>query len=190
MYTKKLPIDDWYSMKEKEYNERMAAEAESKHNLLILSRDLYNDIVDVHLNDDLNESNLDDLDRRVSIGDVSRDDMISYIDLVDQRVRTDPRFNDLITDFFKIKYKTIIKCSNCSSDEKNNTQLASQIDREALVLEEEFIKAIYPGDAEKTDIIRNFIASDYRKFTYVAVILSAYANLQQAIDKYSMKEDS
>ena len=190
MYTKKLPIDDWYSMKEKEYNERMAAEAESKHNLLILSRDLYNDIVDVHLNDDLNESNLDDLDRRVSIGDVSRDDMISYIALVDQRVRTDPHFNDLITDFFKIKYKTIIKCSNCSSDEKNNTQLASQIDREALVLEEEFIKAIYPGDAEKTDIIRNLIASDYRKFTYVAVILSAYANLQQAIDKYSMKEDS
>ena len=190
MYTKKLPIDDWYSMKEKEYNERMAAEAESKHNLLILSRDLYNDIVDVHLNDDLNESNLDDLDRRVSIGDVSRDDMISYIALVDQRVGTDPRFNDLITDFFKIKYKTIIKCSNCSSDEKNNAQLASQIDREALVLEEEFIKAIYPGNAEKTDIIRNLIASDYRKFTYVAVILSAYANLQQAIDRYATKEDS
>ena len=192
MYTKKLPIDDWYSMKEKEYNERMAAEAESKHNLIVLCGELYNDVVNVHLNDNLNEyaSNDEYFDRKVSTGnEITRGDMLDYVSRVNQFVQVSNRFDEIVKDFFKIKYKVILKDSTLNTTTLNTT-VAAQLDREALEIEEEFVKSIYPDDAYKTDIIRNFVNSDYRKFTYVAVILSAYANLKQAIDRYSIKEDS
>lgn len=198
-YKNSLPIDNWYSMKEKEYNERMAAEAESKHNLIVLCGELYNDVVNVHLNDNLNEyaSNDEYFDRKVSTGnEITRGDMLDYVSRVNQLVQVSNRFDEIVKDFFKIKYKVILKDSTLTTITLNttlNTSVAAQldrVDREALEIEEEFIKAIYPDNAYKTDIIRNLIASDYRKFTYVAVILSAYANLQQAIDRYATKEDS
>ena len=192
-YKNSLPIDDWYSMKEKEYNERMAAEAESKHNLIVLCGELYNDVVNVHLNDNLNEyaSNDEYFDRKVSTGnEITRDDMLSYVSRVNQLVQVSSRFDEIVKDFFKIKYKVILKDSMLNTATLNESNVASQLDREALEIEEEFVKSIYPDDAYKTDIIRNFVNSDYRKFTYVAVILSAYANLKQAIDRYSIKEDS
>ena len=192
-YKNSLPIDDWYSMKEKEYNERMAAEAESRHNLIVLCGEMYNDVVDMHLNDNLNEyaSNDEYFDRKVSTGtEITRDDMLSYVSRVNQLVQVSNRFDEIVKDFFKIKYKVILKDSTLNSATLNESNVASQLDREALEIEEEFVKSIYPDDAYKTDIIRNFVNSDYRKFTYVAVILSAYANLKQAIDRYSIKEDS
>ena len=196
-YKNSLPIDDWYSMKEKEYNERMAAEAESRHNLIVLCGEMYNDVVDVHLNDInpmmLNEyaSNDEYFDRKVSTGnEITRDDMLSYVSRVNQLVQVSNRFDEIVKDFFKIKYKVILKDSTLNTATLNTSNVTSQLDREALEIEEEFIKSIYPDDAYKTDIIRNFVVSDYRKFTYVAVILSAYANLKQAIDRYSIKEDS
>ena len=192
-YKNSLPIDDWYSMKEKEYNERMAAEAESRHNLIVLCGEMYNDVVDMHLNDNLNEyaSNDEYFDRKVSTGtEITRDDMLSYVSRVNQLVQVSSRFDEIVKDFFKIKYKVILKDSTLNTATLNESNAASQLDREALEIEEEFIKSIYPNDAYKTDIIRNFVVSDYRKFTYVAVILSAYANLKQAIDRYSIKEDS
>ena len=192
-YKNSLPIDNWYSMKEKEYNERMAAEAESRHNLIVLCGEMYNDVVDMHLNDNLNEyaSNDEYFDRKVSTGtEITRDDMLSYVSRVNQLVQVSSRFDEIVKDFFKIKYKVILKDSTLNSATLNTSNVASQLDREALEIEEEFIKSIYPDDAYKTDIIRNFVNSDYRKFTYVAVILSAYANLKQAIDRYSIKEDS
>ena len=192
-YKNSLPIDDWYSMKEKEYNERMAAETESRHNLIVLCGEMYNDVVDMHLNDNLNEyaSNDEYFDRKVSTGtEITRDDMLSYVSRVNQLVQVSNRFDEIVKDFFKIKYKVILKDSMLNTATLNESNVASQLDREALEIEEEFVKSIYPDDAYKTDIIRNFVNSDYRKFTYVAVILSAYANLKQAIDKYSMKEDS
>lgn len=193
MYTKKLPIDDWYSMKEKEYNERMAAEAESKHNLIVLCGELYNDVVNVHLNDNLNEyaSNDEYFDRKVSTGnEITRGDMLDYVSRVNQFVQVSSRFDEIVKDFFKIKYKVILKYSMLNTATLSESNAESQLDRGALEIEEEFVKSIYPDDAYKTDIIRNFVVSDYRKFTYVAVILSAYANLKQAIDRYSIKEDS
>ena len=179
-------------MKEKEYNERIAAEAESKHNLNVLCDELYNDVVDVHLNDNFNEfcSNDEYFDRKVSIGnEITQNDMLDYVTRVNQFVQASNIFDEIVKDFFKIKYKVILKDSTLYKTTLN-TSVAAQLDKEALEIEDEFIKSIYPGNAEKTDIIRNLVISDYRKFTYVAVILSAYANLQQAIDKYSMKEDS
>ena len=192
-YKNSLPIDDWYSMKEKEYNERMAAEAESRHNLIVLCGEMYNDVVDMHLNDNLNEyaSNDEYFDRKVSTGtEITRDDVLSYVSRVNQLVQVSNRFDEIVKDFFKIKYKVILKDSMLNTATLNESNVASQLDREALEIEEEFVKSIYPDDAYKTDIIRNFVNSDYRKFTYVAVILSAYANLKQAIDRYSIKEDS
>ena len=197
-YKNSLPIDNWYSMKEKEYNERMAVEAESKHNLIVLCGELYNDVVNVHLNDNLNEyaSNDEYFDRKVSTGnEITRGDMLDYVSRVNQLVQVSNRFDEIVKDFFKIKYKVILTDSTLTTLTTTtlNTSVAAQLDRldrEALEIEEEFIKAIYPDNAYKTDIIRNLIASDYRKFTYVAVILSAYANLQQAIDRYATKEDS
>ena len=191
-YKNSLPIDNWYSMKEKEYNERMAVEAESKHNLIVLCGELYNDVVNVHLNDNLNEyaSNDEYFDRKVSTGnEITRGDMLDYVSRVNQLVQVSNRFDEIVKDFFKIKYKVILKDSTLNTTTLN-TSVAAQLDRESLEIEEEFIKAIYPDDAYKTDIIRNLVISDYRKFTYVAVILSAYANLQQAIDRYATKEDS
>ena len=136
-------------------------------------------------------SNDEYFDRKVSTGnEITRDDMLSYVSRVNQLVQVSNRFDEIVKDFFKIKYKVILKDSMLNTATLNESNVASQLDREALEIEEEFVKSIYPDDAYKTDIIRNFVNSDYRKFTYVAVILSAYANLKQAIDRYSIKEDS